>query len=34
VVSNWLGMVYQITNKERNKPFMDGVEPADPLGLR
>ncbi len=34
VVSNWLGMVYQITNKERSKPFMDGIDPADPLGLR
>ncbi|MEA3302575.1 MAG: homoserine O-succinyltransferase [Pseudomonadota bacterium] len=34
VISNWLGMVYQITNKKRNKPFMDGVVPADPLGLR
>lgn len=34
VVSNWLGMVYQITNKERSKPFMEGVDPHDPLGLK
>ncbi len=32
LVGNWIGLVYQITNAERNKPFMDGVDPADPLG--
>ncbi|MEN8213607.1 MAG: homoserine O-succinyltransferase [Pseudomonadota bacterium] len=34
VVSNWLGMVYQITNKERAKPFMAGIDPHDPLGIK
>lgn len=34
VVSNWLGKVYQITNNERYLPFMDGIQPDDPLGLR
>lgn len=32
--SNWLGRVYQVTHRERNKPFMDGIDPNDPLGLR
>lgn len=31
VVNNWLGTVYQITHQERRKPFMDGVDPANPL---
>ena len=32
--SNWIGKVYQITNNDRRKPFMDWVNPDDPLGLR
>ena len=32
VVGNWLGLVYQLTNPERHLPFMDGVNPDDPLG--
>lgn len=32
LVGNWVGLVYQITNKDVKKPFMDGVDPADPLG--
>ncbi|MBU0655064.1 MAG: homoserine O-succinyltransferase [Gammaproteobacteria bacterium] len=32
--SNWIGKVYQLTNNDRQKPFMDGVDPDDPLGLR
>ena len=32
VVGNWLGLMYQITNTDRNLPFMDGVNPDDPLG--
>lgn len=32
--SNWIGKVYQITNNDRHKPFMDWVNPDDPLGLR
>ncbi len=34
VFNNWLGKVYQITNQDRRLPFMDGVDPKDPLGLR
>ena len=31
--NNWLGLVYQLTDTDRHKPFMAGVDPADPLGL-
>jgi len=34
IFNNWLGMVYQITHVDRRKPFIEGVDPADPLGLR
>ena len=34
VVSNWVGLVYQLTHRDRCKPFMDGVDPEDPLGLK
>jgi homoserine O-succinyltransferase len=33
IVNNWLGLVYQLTNLERGKQYMEGVDPADPLGL-
>lgn len=33
VVGNWLGKIYQLTNSDRRIPFMDGVDPQDPLGL-
>lgn len=33
VINNWIGKVYQITNLDRRLPFMDGVNPKDPLGL-
>jgi homoserine O-succinyltransferase len=33
VVGNWMGLVYQVTHRERNKPFMEGVDPDNPLGL-
>jgi homoserine O-succinyltransferase len=33
-VGAWVGLVYQITHRERTKPFMDGIDPNDPLGLR
>jgi homoserine O-succinyltransferase len=33
VFNNWLGKVYQITNEDRRQPFMDGIDPANPLGL-
>ena len=33
IVNNWLGLVYQLTNLDRKKQFMDGVDPNDPLQL-
>ncbi|MDC9728857.1 MAG: homoserine O-succinyltransferase [Methyloprofundus sp.] len=33
VFNNWLGKVYQITNQDRRLPFMDGINPENPLGL-
>jgi len=32
--NNWLGLVYQLTHVDRRKPFMDDVDPEDPLGWR
>lgn len=34
VLGNWIGKVYQITNMNRKLPYMEGVDPNDPLGLR
>jgi homoserine O-succinyltransferase len=34
IINNWLGLVYGVTNLERTKQFMPGVDPADPLGLK
>lgn len=31
--SNWLGLVYQLTHYDRQKQFMDGINPQDPLGF-
>ncbi len=31
--NNWLGLVYQLTNRDRRLPFMQGVNPDDPLGF-
>ncbi len=33
IVNNWLGLVYRLTDLDRKIPFMDGVNPNDPLGL-
>ncbi|MEM7293493.1 MAG: homoserine O-succinyltransferase [Pseudomonadota bacterium] len=33
IFNNWLGQVYQITHRDRKIPFMDDVDPANPLGL-
>jgi len=33
VVGNWMGTVYQVTHRDRRRPFMEGVDPNDPLGL-
>jgi homoserine O-succinyltransferase len=34
VINNWVGKVYQVTDSDRRRPFMDDVDPSDPLGLR
>lgn len=34
IINNWLGIVYQLTNLDRKKQFMSGVNPDDPLNLR
>lgn len=34
IFNNWLGLVYRLTDMERGVPFMDGVDPDDPLSLR
>jgi homoserine O-succinyltransferase len=33
IFNNWLGLVYRLTDLERGVPFMDGVDPDDPLRL-
>ncbi len=33
VINNWIGKVYQVTNQDRRLPFMDHVDPENPLGL-
>ncbi len=33
VVGRWVGLIYQYTNVNRLKPFMDGVDNNNPLGL-
>jgi len=32
--NNWLGLVYQLTHVDRRKPFLEGIDPHNPLGLR
>jgi len=34
IMNNWLGLVYQYTNLDRRKQFMEGVDPDNPLGLK
>ena len=34
VINNWIGKVYQLTHLDRRRPFKEGVDPEDPLGLR
>lgn len=31
VLGNWMGLIYQLTHKERNKPFMDHIDINNPL---
>ncbi len=33
IFNNWLGLVYQLTGKNRDEPFMEGVDPDDPLRI-
>ena len=34
LVNNWLGLVYQVTNLDRKKQFMENIDPDDPLGMK
>lgn len=31
--NNWLGLIYQVTDQDRRKPFMDHIDRENPLGL-
>jgi homoserine O-succinyltransferase len=33
VVGNWIGLIYQLTHKDRKIPFMDHIDANNPLGL-
>ncbi len=33
IVNNWLGLIYQIANKNRQQVFMEGVDPENPLQI-
>ncbi|MDH5573004.1 MAG: homoserine O-succinyltransferase, partial [Gammaproteobacteria bacterium] len=33
VIGNWMGLVYRITHSDRRVPFMEGIDPDNPLGL-
>ena len=33
VFNNWLGLIYQVTDRDRCKPLMERLDPGDPLGL-
>ena len=33
IFNNWLGLVYKMTDTDRKIPFIEGVDPADPLSL-
>lgn len=34
VIGNWMGLIYQITHKDRHIAFMDGIDPNNPLNLK
>lgn len=34
VIGKWIGLIYQFTNVDRRIPFMKGVDPENPLGLK
>jgi len=33
IIANWIGLIYQLTHVDRRRPFMDSVDPNDPLRL-
>ncbi len=33
ILASWIGLVYQITNADRKKQFMDNVDPDNPLNI-
>lgn len=33
IIASWIGLVYQTTNADREKQFMDGIDPENPLGF-
>ncbi len=33
ILASWIGLVYQVTNADRQKQFMDGLDPNNPLGI-
>lgn len=33
IFNNWLGLVYKFTGLDRKQPFMDGIDPNNPLNL-
>jgi homoserine O-succinyltransferase len=34
IIANWLGLVYQLTNLDRHKQYMEGVNPDNPLNIK
>ncbi|MGB5337796.1 MAG: homoserine O-succinyltransferase [Gammaproteobacteria bacterium] len=34
IVGNWVGLVYQLTHQDRKLPFMEGIDPENPLGIK
>jgi homoserine O-succinyltransferase len=34
IINNWLGLVYLLTNLDRHKQFMNGVNPDDPMRMK
>ncbi len=33
VIGNWMGLIYQLTHNDRHLPFMEGIDPDNPLDL-
>jgi len=34
IIGKWMGLIYQITHKDRHKPFMQGIDENNPLELQ